>query len=241
MAEQPTPEQLVDRLRNLGATDDEQHRNMAGIIADAEAGGEEHMAAVADFICSLPPAPPDPSTSVYEQRNGTFRPAFHDTNVLLELQAKVGRRTFVAREAIDPSMFDARFAAGDGDEFERFIRHFIGRNFGQVAVCDDESYRYFRNLLWVVRPTDAHDLKRCAGGRVRDPLCDAGLIIRAPSFTFTVPDVIEPSVLPPDVLGVCPCRCHRNDGSGERAGQLAAMYLIRTFDESQLDEPGEVR
>lgn len=233
-----TPENLVERLQNLGATDAERDRNMASIIADAEAGGDEHMAAVADWIAALPPAPPDPSAPRYEMRGGQFRPAFHDTNVLLELCVRVNGKLFTCREAIDPFMFEARF--GDDAEFEKFIEYFVRSSCGRMTT-DPESYRYFRSLVRVIRPGDQHDLARCADGWKANPYCDSGLIAMVRGLSSVTDSDVGMWMHRNNALGICSCRCHRADGSGTRAESLARMYGLPVFDEEMLDENGVPR
>ena len=232
--EQPTPEQLIERLNNLGNTDAERDRNMEWVVRSAEACGEAHMQAVADWIGKLPPPPPDPKSPRYEMKDGTYRPAFHETNVLLELRVWVNGKLFTARESIDPFMFEHRF--GNDAEFEKFIEYFVRSSCGRMAT-DPEAYQYFRELVWIVHPNDEHDLKRCADGWGVSPRCDEGLITKAPVIQIHVPDTIPPPAYQSDVLGVCPCRCHQRDGSGVRAQRQAEVYRFRTFDESQLGQP----
>lgn len=166
------------------------------------------------------------------------RPAFHESNVLLELRVRVNGRLFTAREAIDPFMFEHRF--GEADEFEKFIRFFIRNSCGRMAT-DPDAYQYFRDLVRVVHPRDRHDFKRCADGMSASPRCDLGIITKAPLVVVSTPDVIEPPTCRADVLGICPCRCHKYDGSGAHSGALARTYLLPQFDEDQLDEDGNPR
>lgn len=230
----PEPALLVAWLnasqRSDIGSDADREIAMARIVRAAERGGSAHMEAVADWIGKLPPLP-DPKAPLYDARTG--RPAFHETNVLLELRIRVNGQLFTARESIDPFMFDRRF--GDDDEFEKYIACFVRSSCGRMATSPD-AYRYFRSLVWIVRPHDKHDLKRCADGWKAKPYCDLGLISKASRIFPSVDGVIEPTTLRDDVLGVCPCRCHRNDGSGASSGSLARMHGLRIFDESQLKE-----
>jgi len=230
----PTPDELVERLRRLGAGGAEIQQAMASAVRDAETGGPEHMEAVAGFIASLPPAPPDPKASRYDAQTG--RPTFHESNILIELRVRVNGRLFTCREAVDPFMFETRFAAGE--EFEKYIEYFVRASCGRMAT-DPDAYRYFRALVRVIHPRDPHDFKRCADGWKATPRCDLGIITRAPIVTAWVPDAaVGPLDDRDDALGVCPCRCHRFDGSGARSGPLARMYGLPQFDEDRLDENG---
>lgn len=236
----PTPEQLAERMTQIAtstAMTPEMTQSAIGtIIAQAEAGGEEHMAAVADVIARIPDGPPPPNAPRYEAATG--RPAWHETNVLLECQVRIDGRVFTAREALDPMMMELRF--GDDAEFERFIEYFIKSSFGKVAVADPESYQYLRDRLWIVRPGDEHDMKRCAESEHPGapwPRCFQGIVL-AKELTI-VPGERYAQIDRSAVYGQCPCRCHRAQPYG--AKRAAALHGLVVFDELMVDEEGDRR
>jgi hypothetical protein len=219
----PSPEQLVEwlvRSQIQGEPADEREIAMARIVRAAERGGEAHMEAVAGWIGQLPPPPPDSTAVRYEMRDGRMQAAWHDNSILLELRIRLGGRMFTARETVDPFMYLHRFNSDDA-QFEDYLRYFIRKCFGEISVADEESYRHFRSLLWVVHPTDQHDLRRCADSGYSDLWCEGGLITRSAYQAF------GSSARP---VGTCPCRCHRAHGGDGTAEHFRSLGLP-VFDE----------
>ena len=243
----PSPDQLVvwlETSQRLGpGTDRDRQIAMARIVRAAERGGEAHMLAVAEWVGKLPPPPPDPTTPRYEFKDGQYRPSLHDTNVLIELRVHVDGRMFTAREAIDPYMLEHYGFYQGGDRLEEYLRHFIQMNFGLLAVADDEAYRYFRERVWVVRPTDRHDSKRCFDSNADTegmlwPRCVSGNILRSWPDSSPIPGA-GTAVRKDSILGSCPCRCHRRP---QVPSEVAALLSgVGQFDEDQLDEKGNPR
>lgn len=241
---QLTPAQLAEQIRTFDNFAPDADERMKRIIKDAEDGGDEHMKAVVDALFDagqlagvrIRNAAVGPS-SVYDVSTG--RAAFHESNVLLELRVRINGRSFVVREAIDPVMFELRFR--DDAELEKFIEHFVRRSCGTMAA-DPEGYRYLRELVWIVRPGDRHDFKRCADGWRAHPHCDLGLISKAPPispvFASAADAAIESPMRRDDALGVCPCRCHQHNESRYRAESVARAYGLPGFCEEMLDEDG---
>lgn len=226
----PTPEQLVAWLnasqrKDVGSANDREIA-MARVVRLAERGGDAHMKAVVEWVSSLPMSPTAPPAPTYEMRDGQLQPSFFGSNITLELRVRLGSRLFTARGAVDPFMFEHQFK-GDNAQFEDYLRWFIQSNFGRIATADAESYAYFRSLLWVVHPTDPHDLRRCAeSGDVSVwPSCFNGVMLSTPS---------NRTGGSPHPVAVCPCRCHKTDGSAEYAQWRARSLHLPEFDEDKL-------
>jgi len=263
MPDQPTPEQLAERARRLGAGDGTE-QDILDLIRDAETGGADHIAAVAGQVVNWPAggAPP----SMYDAATG--RPAYHESNVLIECRIRVEGELATFREAIDPFLWAERFAADQG-EFDRYIDYALTRAFG-LMMRDPRLGPLIRAKLWIVKPDDEHDFQRCAQSEQEPPAWqDPGMI--EPVMAVKVPGGPVPYchegviVQPPgqrtvngvrrmypvhDPLGACPCRCHLRDGSYERAEMLVRMHRrfpmnwdprAARFDEDQLDEDGAPR
>jgi hypothetical protein len=236
----PTPEELSERARRLG-TDGGSERDVLRLIQDAEAGGDEHMRAVAGQVVRWPTGPSRaPYPGVYDPHTG--RPAWHESNVLMEVSVRIDGRRFTSREThLDPMLLDLQFGGTDTDRFEHFVKYFIERSFGAVATADEESYRYLRGKVFIVKPGDKHDLERCRDSD-RDhqdevwPRCTAGFIIRSAGAVEPNPIGWGTVLSRTSVLGVCPCRCHRNDVYGPSAKLTANLHGIPAFDEDQLNE-----
>lgn len=258
--EETTPEQLAERARRLG-TDGGSEQDIIDLIRDAEAGGAEHMAAVAGQVVNWPAGGGLPS-SVYDTATG--RPAFHESNVLIECRIRVEGEPATFREAVDPFLWSERFGA-DQAEFDRYLDYALHRAFG-LLMSDPRLGPRIRSKVWVVKPGDKHDFQRChdspsAPEWFRDPgadpmlpeaaafppalnpYCHDGVIVRAPG-QYKVNGVprYAPSYTP---LGTCPCRCHLRDGSAVRAEQLVRVHRhfpmnwdpqAARFDEDQLPE-----
>lgn len=256
----PTPEELAERARQLG-TDGGSEQDIQRLIDDAEAGGADHMAAVAAQVVNWPAGGGLPS--VYDMATG--KPAYHESNVLIECRIRVEGELMTLREAIDPYMFASRFAE-EAAEFDRYIDYMLERAFG-LMVRDPKMAAIIRSKLWVVKPGDKHDFKRCAeseqpspgfwhepgvsepsfarkepGGPV--PYCTEGVIVQPPGKRNLGNGVHRwsPEYEP---LGACPCRCHQRDGSYHRAEHLVRMHRhfpmnwdpdAAKFDEDQLNE-----
>ncbi|HEU5429537.1 MAG TPA: hypothetical protein VFU74_21840 [Actinocrinis sp.] len=237
MTDQPTPQQLAADMKAFDPASPTATADMERIVRAAEAGGIQHMKAVAEALAEIDPPGASPTSGmpagVYEVRDGQYRPALHESNVMLELRVWVNGRLFTARESIDQFMFKMQFS--DESALEPFIRYFIQSSCGRMAA-DPDAYRYFRSLVWIVRPDDEHDLKRCAEEPATGPRCDAGLIVKERPPFPSIDGVTEPPIGRSDVLGVCSCRCHRRDGTGVRARHQADAYGFGVFDESQLRE-----
>lgn len=227
-----SPERLAKQIRTFDNSAPDADERMKQIIKDAEDGGEKHMEAVLDALAKDDKSSTAGPPSVYDVATG--RPAFHESNVLLELRVHVNGRLFTARESVDPMMFEPQLGKAG---FETFIRFFIQASCGRLAI-DPEAYAYFRSLVTVVHPEDQHDLKRCADGPAATPYCDKGLISKASRIFPAVDAAIEPTVTREDVLGTCPCRCHRRNGAADHLRRLAQAYKLPTFDEDMLDENG---
>ena len=181
------------------------------------------------------PPPPVPANSHYETKDGQHRPAWHETNVLIEARVWVGGRLFTARDAVDPFHWQMRFD-GYPDAIENYLRWFITRYFGQIAVADEEGYRHFRERLWVVLPTDRHDFRRCHDSEhdfemTMWPRCLSGHILREWPEPSPIPGA-GPTIPKAAVLGLCPCRCHRSCPPWPLSG-------VGMFGEHQLDEKGD--
>jgi hypothetical protein len=223
----PEPDLLVAWLAASQCTDvgsdDDREIAMARIVRAAERGGNAHMEAVADWIGKLPPPPPDPKSPRYEMKDGVYRPAFHENSILIELRVTIDGQVFVAREALDPWLFDRRF--GDPAEFERFLEYFIRSSLGKV-VSTPEALAHFRKKLWIVRADDEHSMQICAESdrpqrdRSLFAVCQSGLILRD-SLSFD--GGVEP-------VGTCPCRCHERDGTKTQARIWAGMHNLPQFD-----------
>lgn len=257
MTEQPTPDQLAERARRLGA-DGGTEQDVADLIRDAEAGGAEHMAAVAGQVVNWPAGGGLPS--VYDTATG--RPALHESNVLIECRIRVEGRLFTAREAVDPYLFEMQFGADRPGEFDRYIDYFLRHHFGSMAV-EPTLGPLIRSKVWIVKPGDRHDFQRCAEseharpamwqdpGVIEPPLaakgpgpvpyCTEGVIVQPPGQRKVGGELrYFPGYTP---LGTCPCRCHQRDGSAYRAEQLVRMHRhfpmswdpgAGRFDEDQL-------
>lgn len=251
MAE-PTPEDLAERARRIGA-DGGGEQDVLGLIRDAEAGGDDHMAAVASQVVRWPTGPSQaPFPGVYDMATG--RPAWHESNILMSVSVRIDGRLFTARKMFEPMLFNLQFGGTEDERFEDFVRYFLQHNFGGVATADDESYRYLRRKVWIVKPGDLHDLQRCArsypeqgGQSTKDylcaadreamwPRCSAGFILRSAEAVKPNPVGFGRILGRIDVLGVCPCRCHRVDPYGASAKRMAERHGIPDFDEQQLDE-----
>ncbi|HEV2346360.1 MAG TPA: hypothetical protein VGS97_19830 [Actinocrinis sp.] len=249
---QPTPEQLAARMTRVAAdtTATEAHTQMevGTIIALAEAGGEEHMTAVAEVIARIPNGPPPPNAPMYEASSG--RPAWHENNILLSCEVRIDGRVFAAREAFDPMMLEIQFGGTDSDRFEHFIDFFLKTNFGKVAVADPASTKFLRDRVWIVKPGDTHDFRRCAKNSEPPvyPRCTMGVITTKP-FEIVPGEYDKWNVkMPPyakvdksAVLGQCPCRCHRDNFYGNGAKRFAALNGLAVFDELMVDEEGKPR
>lgn len=245
-----TPEQLTAMLREgMRREHSDEHREvvMAEVIAAAERGGDAHMLAVIREIFPDGPGQPteqiDPMSPRYEMRDGRYGPAWHDSNVLIELQVYIDGLLFTARESHDPIMFEAYgFDTAGSNRFEEYIRYFITSNFGRVAVSTGGAYQYFRKRVWIVRPSDVHDFKRCRAshddrtGKLW-PRCLGGTILREWPQPSPIPGA-GVSIRREAVLGACTCRCHRAE---REAGRLTQMLRLQPFDEEQLDEKGRPR
>jgi hypothetical protein len=256
----PTPEELADRARRLGA-DGGSEQDIQRLIDDAEAGGADHMAAVASQVASWPSSGAMPS--VYDM--ATCQPAYHESNILIECRIRVEGELMTLREAVDPYMFETRFA-GEPAEFDLYIDYALERAFGLMAR-DPKMGPIIRKKLWVIKPGDKHDFKRCAESEQASPAMwhDPGII--EPTFAPRGPGSPVPYcadgviVRPPgkrdlgngvhrwssnyEPLGACPCRCHQRDGSYRRAEHLILMHRhfpmdwtpgAAKFDEDQLPE-----
>jgi hypothetical protein len=250
-----TPEQLAARMAavasNENAPADYVEREVADIVRQAEAGGSAHMAAVAEVVARIPNGPPPPNAPVYEASTG--RPAWNENNILMSLEVRIDGRVYTARESLDPMMMAIRFGGPDTERFESFVEFFIKRSFGAVALADDESYRFLRDRLWIVRPGDEHDLKRCHDSHQPEhnlkPACTMGIITTKP-FKI-VPGEYDPvsgatsapyaQVDKTAILGVCSCRCHRKDFYGNGSKRFAALNGLAVFDELMVDEEGNLR
>ena len=155
----------------------------------------------------------------------------------------MNNRLFTARESTDPVVLDAyRFADDNNGRLEKFIQYFIQSNFGRVAVADDEAYRYFRDRVWLVQPTDRHDFKRCRASHEDTdgsmwPRCLGGTIVRAWPQLGPIPGAGTVTVRRDSVMGSCPCRCHRDQYVSGRIN----LPGVGQFDEDQLDEKGNPR
>lgn len=248
---QRTPEQLVQYLTTgMSANHPMEYREMvmAEVIAEAEAAGDAHMLAVIQAVIPDGPTPPRRvgahEAPTYEMRDGQHRSAWHDSNTLIELRAYVDGRMFTARESMDPYMFEAYgFADSRSDRLEEFIQHFIRVNFGALAVSDEASYRYFRERVWIVQPTDAHDFKRCRASHDDTtgklwPRCLGGTIVRSWPQLGPIPGAGTVQTRRDAVMGSCPCRCHRNQST---AARMADIFRMPPFHEDLLDENGRPR
>lgn len=234
MTEQPTPEDLVARLQNLPDSSDAMKVVIEQVVRDAEAGGKDHMLAVAKHMASLPPDRPGLAAPAYDRATG--RPAFHETNILISCQIRVEGLLFTAREALDPMLYELQF--GGTDKFEDYIRFFLGHHFGRM-VHDPAGYSLLRSKTQVVRPEDKHDFKRCIDsetGRKLDIRCVVGEIVSGLISTFTEP---YPHTLAQKMLGLCPCRCHT--APGLPPNYRRAHLTEPLFDEGMLDENGRPR
>jgi hypothetical protein len=232
----PSPEQLADRARKLG-TDGGSERDVLRLIQDAEAGGDEHMRAVAGQVVNWPTGPSRaPYSGVYDPQTG--QPAWHESNILMEASVRIDGRRFTARHMFDPMMMEMQFGGTEDERFEEFVRYWIRSSFGGIATADDESYRYLRGKVWIVKPGDRHDLQLCAqaGASAKYPKCSAGFILRSERALSPGIFGTEPVLNGTHIAGVCPCRCHRSDPYGDSAKRTAAMYGIPDFDEDQLPE-----
>lgn len=248
----PTPEDLAERARRIG-TDGGSEQDITDLIRDAEAGGEQHMAAVASQVVRWPTGPSNaPFPGVYDPSTG--RPAWHESNILMSVSVRIDGRLFTAREMFEPMLFNLQFGDTEDERFEHFVRHFLGRSFGGIATADEESYRYLRRKVWIVKPDDLHDMQRCARSYPRQhaqstkdylcaadredmwPRCSAGFILRSAEAVKPNPIGFGQVLSRLDVLGVCSCRCHRADQYGASAKRTAERHGIPDFDEQQLDE-----
>lgn len=259
MTEQYTPEQLAERARRLG-TEGGSEQDIADLIRDAEAGGAEHMAAVAEQVVNWPSTGALPS-SVYDTATG--RPAFHESNVLIECRIRVEGEMATFREAMDPFLWAQQFA--DPGEFDRYLDYALSRAFG-LLMRDPRLGPLIRSKVWVVKPGDKHDFQRCAqseqapawqdpaaighflepkGPNGPAPHCAKGVIVQPPGLRKT--GHLREWIADYTPLGTCPCRCHVHDGSAYRAEQLVRMHrhfpmnwdpAAARFDEDQLPEDG---
>ena len=259
MADEPTPEQLAERARRLGAEGGTE-QDIADLIRDAEAGGAEHMAAVAGQVVNWPTGGGLPS--VYDTTPG--RPALHESNVLIECRIRVEGQWATFREAMDPFLWFERFST-DQEAFDRYLDYALTRAFG-LMMTDPRLGPLIRSKLWIVKPGDTHDFQRCAESEHapapvwRDPTllesplaakgpgpvpyCTEGVIVQPPGQRKVGGELrYFPGYTP---LGTCPCRCHQHDGSVYRAEQLVRMHrhfpmnwdpAAGRFDEDQL--PGD--
>lgn len=255
----PTPADLAERARRIG-TDGGSEQDITDLIRDAEAGGHAHMTAVAEQVVNWPASGGMPS--VYDTATG--KPAFHETNVLIECRIKVEGQLATYREAMDPYLWAERFS--DPAEFDRYLTYSLSRAFGAM-MQDPRLGPLIRSKVWVVKPTDVHDFQRCAESGKANPAVwqDPGIIepVWAPKNPAgPVPYCTEGVIIQPpgrrnlgggvrrwsdkyEPLGTCPCRCHQHDGSCYRAEQLIRMHhhfqlnwdpTAMKFDEEQLIE-----
>jgi len=230
---QRTPEQLTDRLRRFNPDWPDADAEMEQIVRAAEAGGTDHMKAVVETLFPNGPTPPRPT--------GGYRPFTPD--ITMEIRAYVNNRLFTARQSVDPFMFEMKF--GDPDQLEHYVKYWIQQSFGQVAVADEESYRYFRDRVWIVRPTDVHDVKRCHDSQKNQagdlwPRCLGGVILREYPQVSPIPGA-GTMVRKESFLGNCTCRCHSGEKYGQPDRRIGNLAGASDFDENQLDEKGQPR
>lgn len=256
MADEHTPGQLAERARRLGASGAAE-QDILDLIRDAEAGGADHIAAVAGQVVDWPAGGALPA--VYDTATG--RPAVHESNVLIECRIRVEGRLATFREALDPFLWAERFS--DESEFDRYLAYALQRAFG-LLMQDPELGPLIRSKVWIVKPGDRHDFQRCHDSPVApewfrgsgadpmlpdpaafppalNPYCNGGVIVRAPGrYEVNGARRYFPSYAP---LGTCPCRCHLSDGSAYRAEQLMRVHRhfpmnwdpkAARFDEDQL-------
>lgn len=218
MTDQPTPEQLHERMRTFDSTAPDADARMRAIIVDAEAGGDAHMLAVVDALPKeTTPPPPRPDDIVYDPKTRQSQYRSDDLNVSLSLDINIDGNRFIAREVVDPMAWEYRFK-GDKDAFESYLRFFIAHWFGAISR-DPAGYEFLRSRLFIVRPEDAHDHRVCRRTNEEDnapwPRCVDGAVLTEPPLESPHPlrgsmmgTMFGAVVRPNTIKGACGCRCH---------------------------------
>lgn len=201
---------------------DERDRQLIEDLGDPD----KVAAGAAEYDRTHPPLVLDPDSG---------RPAWYETNILIECRLRVEGQLLTAREAIDPYAWQQMFG-GDNERREDFlVNYFLTRNFGRAIM----QQLNLRERVFIVLPTDEHDFKRCKDsgdealwleGGVR---CRDGYMIRFPRqrIMFGNADPLAPPDVP-QAMGLCPCRCHRYERSGIERRYLGG----RVFDEADLND-----
>lgn len=222
MTDQPTPEQLAQRMRDFDPNVSDADEVMRRIIVDAEAGGEAHMLAVVGALPPPTPAPPAPTDILHDLK--TRRASYRDPslNVTMSLIVNTDGFRYEARETVDAFMWEMQFRSSP-EHFESYIAHWLRVHLGSM-VQDPVAFGHFRAKLFIVTPEDIHDRRVCRRTSEEDgqqmvhwPRCIDGAIlteppIKEPELSGTdrplFGSMFGPHVRPQAVKGACTCRCH---------------------------------